>query len=144
MRGTISHSPGAPITTDSSGNPAGRVVGELGSFSELAAVDGATIGINVPNGSANGVRLDSTIGAAAGSVLRVYSPVKCYVGWGATEAAAEANSVIPVDATAGDGVIFDAGTEQLTVPVGLTGQIWLSLWGVSDTGMASIALMTNP
>ena len=137
--------------TDADGNAATPVMGSLGGFTSVASVADASVGLLVAiTGNANGIRLDSTIGAAAGSVLRVYSPVTCWLSWGALEAGgtgAEDNCVTPVDgktaSAEGSSMVFAAGTELLSVPASLTGQIWIAMDSVdTSTGMATITLMS--
>lgn len=121
--------------------------GSLSSSSEVSSIVGSTTGLSVADGTPNAVRLDTLISAEAGDQIQIYSPVDCYLGWGNNEAEAEANSVIPVDATTGNGSIFPAGVETKTVPSELTGEIWISLNGDttnlpnSGTGISSISLL---
>ena len=91
--------------------------------------------------TADANKLSQTIGAAAGDVIRLYCPSDASIGWGSTEVEAESNSVLPTAKLAGDGMYFAAGTEYLKVPASLTGDIWLAIDAVTDTGAANIVLM---
>lgn len=116
----------------------------VASASGLKALTNASINATI-DATKVAVRLDTTISAVAGSSLRLYSSVDCWIAWGATESVAEDAASVSAgvaEKTADDGFFFAKGTEIVKVPTPLTGQIWIgAIRATANDGSLNIALI---
>ncbi len=118
-----------------------RYVSQNGS--RLAALTDSSIDATI-DATKVAIQLDDTIGAVAGESLRAYATTDCYLAWGATEAAAGDAALASkgvAEKIAHDGFGFAKGTEIITIPAQLTGEIWLGAIQDTASGKLSVSLI---
>ena len=134
---------------DPNGNPEplksedGLLISKQSSTGLIALTNGS-INLTV-DATKDEVRLDTTITAAAGSILRIYSSTDVWLAWGGAITVAEDAAAVSAgvaELTADDGFLFAKGTELVKVPAGLTSQVWLGCIRDTIDGSLNIALVS--